>query len=184
MITFMSSQNGLAIRARNRSDRRKAWVTVTPLRELRKAANLRSGRMDQRTQRRGTPMGLFDNIVSGMVKGLVRNVGPATVPGLASQYLAKTELGDATGLLERLRQGGLGAEVDSWLSPGPNLPVSAEQLRSALGEDVLAQLAAATGLSADKLLPLIAVYLPQTVGSMNADGGMKEREGEGGAAPA
>ena len=49
-------------------------------------------------------MGLFDKVVSGMVKGLANAVDPAAIPGLTTQYLAKTELGDANGLLERLRQ--------------------------------------------------------------------------------
>lgn len=96
-------------------------------------------------------MGLFDKVVSGVIKGLV-NINPATIPGLAMQYLSKTELGDVNGLLKRLRQGGLDREVESWLGPGPNLPVSPDQLRDALGEDVIEQFAAATGFSADELL--------------------------------
>ena len=72
-------------------------------------------------------MGLFDKVVSGAVKGLAKAVDPGAIPGLATQYLAKTELGDANGLLARLRQGGLDREVESWLGPGPNIPISADQ---------------------------------------------------------
>ncbi len=77
-------------------------------------------------------MGLFDKVVSGVVKGLMKNVDPAAIPGLVSQYLGKTEIGNVTGLLERLRAAGLGPEVDSWLGPGPNLPVTPQQLREVL----------------------------------------------------
>ena len=64
-------------------------------------------------------MGLFDKVVSGVIKGLVKNINPATIPGLAMQYLSKTELGDVNGLLKRLRQGGLDREVEvlAWARP-------------------------------------------------------------------
>jgi uncharacterized protein YidB (DUF937 family) len=94
-------------------------------------------------------MGLFDKVVSGMVKGLAKTVDAAAIPGLVLQYLAKTEVGDAAGLIARLRQGGLDQEVESWLGPGPNLPVTPEQLRAALGENLIEQFVAVTGISAD-----------------------------------
>lgn len=115
-------------------------------------------------------MGLFDKVVSGMVKGLANVVDPAAIPGLVSQYLAKTEIGDTAGLIARLRQGGLDREVDSWLGPGPNLPVSPEQLRSALGESVVDQIVALTGIPAEKLLVLMAGYLPNAVDAMSPNG--------------
>lgn len=115
-------------------------------------------------------MGLFNMFVSGVVNTMLAGLDPATIPGLATQYLGKTELGDVNGLLARLRAGGLDQEVDSWLEPGPNLPVTADQVRAALGEDVMAQFAAATGVSAGTLAPLMAQYLPQTIDKMSRDG--------------
>jgi uncharacterized protein YidB (DUF937 family) len=125
-------------------------------------------------------MGLFDKVVSGVVKGLAKAVDPAAIPGLATQYLAKTELRDANGLLARLRQGGLGREVESWLGPGPNLPVTADQIRSALGDDVIQQFVAAIGVPADKLLALMAAYLPQTVDAMSPNGRIEVKPVENG----
>jgi uncharacterized protein YidB (DUF937 family) len=115
-------------------------------------------------------MGLFDKVVSGMVKGLAKTVDAAAIPGLALQYLAKTEVGDAAGLIARLRQGGLDQEVESWLGPGPNLPVTPEQLRAALGENLIEQFVAVTGISADKLLVLMAGYLPNAIDAMSPNG--------------
>lgn len=119
-------------------------------------------------------MGLFDKVVSGMVKGLAKTVDAAAIPGLASQYLAKTEVGDAAGLIARLRQGGLDQEVESWLGPGPNLPVTPEQLRAALGENLIEQFVAVTGISADKLLVLMAGYLPNAVDVMSPNGTIED----------
>lgn len=121
-------------------------------------------------------MGLFDKVMSGVVKGLMNNVDPAAIPGLVSHYLGKTELGDVAGVLTRLRQSGLDNEVDSWLGPGPNLPVLPDQLRGALGEDVLAQFSAATALPTDRLLVLMAAYLPDTVDRLSPNGTIEEPE--------
>jgi uncharacterized protein YidB (DUF937 family) len=115
-------------------------------------------------------MGLFDKVVSGMVKGLAKTVDAAAIPGLVLQYLAKTEVGDAAGLIARLRQGGLDQEVESWLGPGTNLPVTPEQLRAALGENLIEQFVAVTGISADKLLVLMAGYLPNAIDAMSPNG--------------
>ena len=115
-------------------------------------------------------MGLFDKVVSGMVKGLAKTVDAAAIPSLALQYLAKTEVGDAAGLIARLRQGGLDQEVESWLGPGPNLPVTPEQLRAALGENLIEQFVAVTGISGDKLLVLMAGYLPNAINAMSPNG--------------
>lgn len=121
-------------------------------------------------------MGLFDKLVSGVVGKVLENVDPASIPGLAVKYLGSTDLGSIGGLLERLQQGGLDREVGSWLGSGANLPVTADQLRAALGDDVLAQFAAATGLSVDKLLALMSAYLPQTIDTMSPDGKIQEPE--------
>src|SRR5271157_1941190 len=103
----------------------------------------RAGRRTCAIGRRGAAMGLFNKVVSGMVKGIAKTMDPGAIPTLVSQYLAKS-----------LRQGGLDREVDSWLGPGPNLPVSPEQLRNALGEGAVEQFVAVTGIPADKLLVL------------------------------
>jgi len=44
---------------------------------------------------------------------------------------------DMGSLMGKLKEGGLGGQVDSWMGDGENEPVSAEQLKSALGEELL-----------------------------------------------
>ena len=61
--------------------------------------------------------------------------------------------------------------------------MSPDQLRNALGEDVIEQFAAATGFSADKLLPLMAGYLPLTVDAMSPNGRIEEKPAGSGDAP-
>ncbi len=64
-------------------------------------------------------MGLFDNL-GGAIKGLAGQVEAAALPALLSAALAKTDLKDMQGLLDKLQQSGLGPQVSSWLGDGKN----------------------------------------------------------------
>jgi uncharacterized protein YidB (DUF937 family) len=121
-------------------------------------------------------MGLFDELVSGALKGVVGQAEQSLLPGLLSQLLANTNLGSVGGLLSQLQQGGLGNQVSSWLSNNQNLPLSPDQLRSALGNEQLQQMARSAGLPVDKLLAMLAQHLPQTVDKMSPNGTLQEAD--------
>ncbi len=80
------------------------------------------------------------------------------------------QAGGLDGLLGRLRAGGLGDQVDSWVSDGPNQPVDPQRLGSALGPDTVQQMAAGSGLDIGALLPMLAAFLPQLVNMLTPDG--------------
>jgi len=85
--------------------------------------------------------------------------------------------------LQQLQQGGLGGQVASWLGNGANHAISADQLRAALGNEHLQQMAQAAGLPIDKLLAMLSQQLPQTVDKMSpkrhaAGAGPKRGRGE------
>jgi uncharacterized protein YidB (DUF937 family) len=119
-------------------------------------------------------MGLFDEIVSGALKGVMGQAQQSLLPGLLSQLLANTNLGSVGGLLQQLQQGGLGSQVASWLGNGENHAISSDQLRSALGNEQLQQMARSAGLPIDKLLAMLAQQLPQTVDKMSPNGTLQE----------
>jgi uncharacterized protein YidB (DUF937 family) len=119
-------------------------------------------------------MGLFDEIVSGALKGVMGQAEQSLLPGLLSQLLANTNLGSVGGLLQQLQQGGLGGQVASWLGNGANHAISPDQLRAALGNEHLQQMAQAAGLPIDKLLALLSQQLPQTVDKMSPNGTLQE----------
>jgi uncharacterized protein YidB (DUF937 family) len=121
-------------------------------------------------------MGLFDEIVSGALKGVMGQAEQSLLPGLLSQLLANTNLGSVGGLLQQLQQGGLGGQVASWLGNGANHAISPDQLRAALGNEHLQQMAQAAGLPIDKLLALLSQQLPQTVDKMSPNGTLQEPE--------
>lgn len=78
--------------------------------------------------------------------------------------------GGLAGLVGRLQQGGLGEVVSSWISTGPNLPVSADQLSGALGAETLGPLAQQLGLSHGDLAQQLAHLLPQVVDRLTPQG--------------
>ena len=78
--------------------------------------------------------------------------------------------GGVDGLLAKLRAGGLGGHVDSWVSTGTNQPVEPAQLGAALGPDTVNQLSSKTGLSIQTLLPMLAAFLPMIINHLTPNG--------------
>jgi uncharacterized protein YidB (DUF937 family) len=114
-------------------------------------------------------MGLFDDL-SGGLKGALGQVEAAAMPALITQVLAKTNLGNLQGVVEQLQRGGLGAQVQSWLGSGPNQMVTPEQLRAALGNEHVRQLAQHFGVDPDAALKLLADHLPTAVDQASPQG--------------
>ena len=127
------------------------------------------------------PTGTLNRARSEASQGSAQGPG-AGVAGLAAAISSE---GGIDGLLTKLRQGGLGPQVDSWVSGGPNEPVPPEQLAGALGDDTVQKLSATSGLSIQSLLPLLATFLPQIVDMLTPagkepSGGVNEAAKQGG----
>jgi len=103
----------------------------------------------------------------------------AALPAILSQVLGRTDLGSVGGLLQQLQQSGLGPQVASWLGNGQNLPVSVDQLKQALGDQHLGQLATQLGLPVDQLLGQLSQNLPAAVDHMSPQGSLEEQLGPG-----
>jgi len=67
---------------------------------------------------------------------------------------------DMGSLMGKLKDGGLGSQVESWMGDGANEPVSAEQLKSALGEDQIAAASEKMGVDADSAAQQLSEALP------------------------
>ena len=93
----------------------------------------------------------------------------ASRAGQGVQELVSQE-GGVNGLIEKLRSGGLGPQVDSWVSTGANEPVEPAQLGNALGQETVSNLSASTGLSIQSLLPLLATILPMLINHLTPAG--------------
>jgi uncharacterized protein YidB (DUF937 family) len=115
-------------------------------------------------------MGLLDNLLGGLFGGGLKGVTDQLESGALSEALSKTNLNDLGGLVAKLQQGGLQAQVKSWLGDGNNLPVTKDQLKAALDNEQVKQMAAHFGLSTDRALELLAKYLPDAVDKASPNG--------------
>jgi uncharacterized protein YidB (DUF937 family) len=105
------------------------------------------------------------------------STNPLSAPGTADPAAALVGLDqgikDAGGLdelLAKLRAGGLGDTVDSWVSTAPSQTVDPDRLGAALGPDTVQRLSAGSGFDIGQLLPLLAMFLPQIIDMLTPDG--------------
>lgn len=114
-------------------------------------------------------MSFFDAI-SGFASNIFGSAIEDRLPGLLQGALGHTEFGNFSGLIDHLRQAGLDEQVSSWLSNGPNLPISPDQIASALGAGTIADLAGQVGLSPDIVTNALSNYLPGIVDKLSKNG--------------
>jgi len=122
-------------------------------------------------------MGLMDSLLGAAQQALAGGQGAAGQAGgvdwvgLASGLLANdSQHGGLAGLLQHLQGSGLGEQVQSWISTGANLPVSGDQLGSALGADLMGKLAAQAGVSQGEVGAQLAQWLPQIIDHLTPNG--------------
>jgi uncharacterized protein YidB (DUF937 family) len=105
-------------------------------------------------------MGLFDKILGGVV-----GAGATT---LLNSFIEKQ--GGLQNVVSQFEKNGFGDTMKSWISQGQNLPITADQIRQALGSDKVKELAAKMGISTDKLAEVLAQHLPQAIDKVTPDG--------------
>src|SRR5689334_17792710 len=72
--------------------------------------------------------------------------------------------------IDQLRKGGLEQQTKSWISSGPNKPVTPEELRSAIDMNDLRKIAQKAGMSEDEMLQALASHLPEVVDKATPNG--------------
>jgi uncharacterized protein YidB (DUF937 family) len=133
----------------------------------------RAGQPEAPADTTGTTGGGLGDILGGLFGG-----GGATTAGGGG--LLGGLLGGLGGLLGGLRGQGLGQQVDSWVSQGPNQPVSAAELERSLDPAALDDAARQAGTDRGTLLEELSRMLPQAVDGLTPGGKLPEREAEAG----
>lgn len=122
-------------------------------------------------------MGLLDQVLSA-AGNLTLNQGSEghSIVDAITQLINNPQVGGLTGLIQVFENGGLGQIVQSWVSTGQNLPISAEQIQSVLGNEQIQSVASKLGLSTDEISGKLAEYLPQVVDKLTPDGNVHSGE--------
>jgi uncharacterized protein YidB (DUF937 family) len=87
---------------------------------------------------------------------------------LVKDYIEKH--GGIRGVVAEFEKTGLGQQVKSWVSTGPNLPVTAEQIKEALGPEKIKELAAKFGIPVEKVADQLAEHLPTAIDKSTPEG--------------
>lgn len=84
---------------------------------------------------------------------------------------------DLASLAAKFQENGLAEQVQSWLGDGENAEVSADQMKSALGEDQIAAVASKMGVSTDDAANSLKDMLPGLLDKVSSGGAIKEEFG-------
>jgi uncharacterized protein YidB (DUF937 family) len=99
---------------------------------------------------------------AGTLGNLGGVLGGTSVGGLLSDGLRD--------LIESFKSSGKGEIADSWVSTGPNKPISPQELERAISPEVWATLSEQTGLSRQELLSRLSRELPEAVDKYTPQG--------------
>ncbi len=85
--------------------------------------------------------------------------------------------GGLHGIVSKLQASGLGDTVNSWIAKGENLPISADALKSALGNEHVVALASKFGIDPTQAADKLASLLPTVIDKATPDGALPTSQG-------
>ncbi len=121
-------------------------------------------------------MGLFDSITSQLtgVLGAPNAADGGDWMGVIGNLINNPQTGGLQGLIQSFQDKGLGGVVASWVGTGENLPITADQLTSVLGQNHLQAMAQKVGLPVEGLTEKLSGLLPQVVDQLTPNGKVPE----------
>jgi uncharacterized protein YidB (DUF937 family) len=113
-------------------------------------------------------MDLISNLKNAVGQALAPNLDAANLASAAQKFIDSQ--GGLAGLVQNFQNKGLSGIVNSWVATGPNLPISAEQIKSVVGEKTVHEIAGAVGKNPDELLQSVSTLLPALVDHLTPNG--------------
>lgn len=108
-------------------------------------------------------MALLDTLISSVVSTIAGDKAPAV-----SDFL-KTN-GGISGLAEKFQNGGASELFASWVGTGNNQPITAEQIKTVIGNSQLQEFATKLGIDTTAATDFIATNLPVLIDKLTPDG--------------
>ena len=132
-------------------------------------------------------MGLLDSVLGSLMGGagggaspmqgvLMNLLGGGQQGGMGQQGMGMQNsgmggmAGGLGGLISAFEGAGLGQIAQSWVSNGPNQPVSPQQLQSVFGEQQVQTMASQSGMAPNDFLSQLSQHLPHAVDQMTPGG--------------
>jgi uncharacterized protein YidB (DUF937 family) len=117
-------------------------------------------------------MGLLDNL-GNQATGAAAGGSTDSLAG-SLLHMIQNQPGGLQGLVQTFHDKGVGGLVSSWVSTGPNPPISADQVHQVLGSDQVKALAAKAGINPDVAGAAIAQLLPSLVDKLTPNGSVPD----------
>lgn len=123
-------------------------------------------------------MGLLDQMAGQLIGSLGSQKQDAVPQGALLEGLMSLidRNGGVPALLQKLQESGLSDQVSSWISTGENQPVSGDQMKAALGEDQIQELANQSGIEPAHVSTGLAQLLPQIIDQLTPGGNVPQNE--------
>ena len=118
-------------------------------------------------------MGMLDQLLGGLTGQVGGSQQHGSLMDLATSMI-QGQPGGLGGLLTKFQSAGLGAQADSWVSTGPNKPVSADQLSNALGSDSVSTMARKFGINPQMAGAVLATLLPVVIDHLTPRGRVEQ----------
>jgi uncharacterized protein YidB (DUF937 family) len=118
-------------------------------------------------------MGLLDSVIGGLLGGSNTSSGMGGV--LANLLGGRRDdrdqpQGGLHGLLSAFENAGMGNIAQSWVSTGPNQPVTPDQLHRVFGHERVNQMADQAGMEPQSFLSQLSEHLPNAVDRLTPQG--------------
>jgi uncharacterized protein YidB (DUF937 family) len=122
-------------------------------------------------------MGLFNSIAGQVAQQAASALSGKSnaedgnqIMTMLTGLLNNPDIGGIGGLVSAFQKNGLGDVVASWISNNTNLPISAEQIQSVLGQGPLQDVASKMGLSSGDVASALSDRLPGLVDQLTPNG--------------
>jgi uncharacterized protein YidB (DUF937 family) len=117
-------------------------------------------------------MGLLDGLESQALGNVLGGSNNPLASGILQ--MIQNQPGGLQGMVQSFHDKGLGGLVSSWISNGPNPPITSDQVHQVLGSDQVKALAAKAGISPDAAGAAIAQILPGLVDKLTPNGSVPD----------
>lgn len=82
--------------------------------------------------------------------------------------------GGLEGVLGKFRENGMGQHADSWVSRGPNMGISPEQLQQVFGSGAMGDIASKLGMRQEEASSAMSQVLPEVINQLTPRGEVNE----------
>jgi len=115
-------------------------------------------------------MGFLDELTGGLAGKLFAGGDKNKLLESIMGLINNPQTGGLSGLAQMFKDKGLGDTISSWISTGNNLPVSADQIKKALGADKVQEISQNVGVSEEETSTGLASLLPDIIDKLTPDG--------------